>query len=126
MDHAAFWRIPRFPYIAGPIILFMATTKKATSSTAKTAATASRPITPLFGKENYRWMLIGIVIIALGLLLMSGGKSKDPNVFNPKEIYSFTRITLAPILILGGFVIEIFAIFKKDKTQAEPAAPKTN
>ena len=93
----------------------MATTKKATPSTAK-AATAPQPTTPLFGKENYRWMLIGIVIIALGLILMSGGKSKDPNVFNPKEIYSFTRITLAPILILGGFVIEIFAIFKKDKS----------
>jgi hypothetical protein len=63
-------------------------------------------------------MLIGIVLIALGLLLMGGGKSKDPNVFNPKEVYSFTRITIAPILILGGFVLEIFAIFRKDKKSA--------
>jgi len=54
----------------------------------------------------------------LGLILMGGGKSKDPNVFNPKEVYSFTRITLAPILILGGFVVEIFAIFRKDKKNA--------
>ena len=94
------------------------TTKKATSSTSRTPASVSRQNAPLFGKENYRWMLIGIVIIALGLLLMGGGKSKDPNVFNPKEVYSFTRITIAPILILGGFVIEIFAIFRKEKKSA--------
>jgi Protein of unknown function (DUF3098) len=102
------------------------TTKKTTSPATRTAATSraaapkatSRPNTPLFGKENYRWMLIGIVIIALGLILMGGGKSKDPNVFNPKEVYSFTRITIAPILILGGFVVEIFAVFRKDKKSA--------
>ena len=94
------------------------TTKKTTSSPSRTAATAPRQTAPLFGKENYRWMLIGIVLIALGLVLMGGGKSKDPNVFNPKEVYSFTRITIAPILILGGFVLEIFAIFRKDKKSA--------
>jgi len=70
---------------------------------------------PLFGKENYRWMLIGIVLVALGLILMAGGKSSDPNVFNPNEVYSFRRITLAPILILLGLGIEIYAIFKKSK-----------
>ncbi|HXB95733.1 MAG TPA: DUF3098 domain-containing protein [Puia sp.] len=92
----------------------MATTKKAAPAAAPAKAkTTVAPQTPLFAKENYRWMLIGLVAVALGLILMGGGKSKDPNVFNPKEIYSFTRITLAPILILGGFVIEIFAIFKK-------------
>jgi hypothetical protein len=95
------------------------TTKKATPSSSRTAHSAPRQNAPLFGKENYRWMLIGIVIIALGLILMSGGKSKDPNVFNPKEVYSFTRITIAPILILGGFVLEIFAIFRKDKKSAQ-------
>ena len=98
----------------------MATTKKATSSTTTSrAATAPRQNVPLFGKENYKWMLIGIVLIALGLFLMGGGKSKDPNVFNPKEVYSFTRITVAPILILGGFVIEIFAIFRKEKKSSQ-------
>lgn len=91
----------------------MATTKKAASSSTRVTTHSNLP---LFGKENYKWMLIGIVLIALGLFLMGGGKSKDPNVFNPKEVYSFTRITLAPILILGGFVIEIFAIFRKDKS----------
>jgi hypothetical protein len=77
----------------------------------------SKNYKPLFGKENYRWMLIGLVLILLGLLLMIGGKSKDPNVFNPSEVYSFRRITLAPILILAGFVLEIVGIFKKSKAQ---------
>jgi len=90
----------------------MATTKKPAQST-------SRQDAPLFGKENYRWMLIGIVIIALGLILMAGGKSKDPNVFDPKQVYSFTRVTVAPILILGGLALEIFAIFRKDKNSAQ-------
>jgi Protein of unknown function (DUF3098) len=99
----------------------MATTKKAAVNVKAAAAPARRPNTPLFGKENYKWMAIGLVAVALGLILMGGGKSKDPNVFNPNEIYSFRRITLAPILILGGFVIEIFAIFKKDKKETEKA-----
>ena len=72
---------------------------------------------PLFGKDNYRWMLIGLGVILLGLLLMIGGKSKDPNVFNTSEVYSFRRITLAPILILGGLALEIVGIFKKSKAQ---------
>ncbi len=76
----------------------------------------SRHYVPLFGKENYRWMIIGIVVMALGLILMVGGKSKDPNVFDPKEVYSFTRITVAPILILAGLALEIVAIFKKPKS----------
>ncbi|MBS1654667.1 MAG: DUF3098 domain-containing protein [Bacteroidetes bacterium] len=71
--------------------------------------------TAMFGKENYLWMLGGIVIMAIGLFLMAGGKSNDPNVFNKDEVYSFTRITVAPILILGGLVVEIFAIFRKPK-----------
>ena len=77
----------------------------------------SRNDKPLFGKENYRWMAIGMVIVLLGLLLMIGGKSKDPNVFDPSEVYSFRRITLAPILILAGLVLEIVGIFKKPKAQ---------
>lgn len=67
-----------------------------------------------FGKENYMWMLIGIGCIFLGFILMSGGGSKDPNVFNP-DIFSFRRITLAPIIVLIGFVVEIYAILKKTK-----------
>lgn len=63
-------------------------------------------------------MLIGAVVIILGLFLMSGGKSQDPNVFSEKEVYSTTRITIAPILIVLGLVIEIFAIMKKDRSNS--------
>lgn len=74
----------------------------------------------MFDKSNYMLMLAGVVSILVGFALMSGGASDDPNVFNAEEIYSFRRITLAPILVILGFVIEIYAIFKgkNDTTQA--------
>jgi membrane-bound ClpP family serine protease len=64
------------------------------------------------GKENLRLLIIGFLIIVIGFILMIGGKSSDPNLFD-KEIFSFQRITLAPILILFGFAFEIYAIMKK-------------
>ena len=64
------------------------------------------------GKHNYKLLAIGFAIIVIGFLLMLGGKSDDPNVFNEK-IFSFRRITLAPIVVLGGFIFEIWAIMKK-------------
>lgn len=66
----------------------------------------------LFGKTNYMWMGIGLVVLAIGFLLMAGGKSTDPNVFNKSGVYSPMRITVAPLLIIIGFIIEIFAIMK--------------
>jgi Protein of unknown function (DUF3098) len=69
----------------------------------------------LFGKENYVWIIAGLAVIALGLILMAGGRSDDPNQFLPGEVYSFRRITLAPILILLGLAMEVFAIFRKPK-----------
>ena len=69
----------------------------------------------LFGKENYMWMLAGIVVIILGFILMAGGKSADPKIFDPKEVYSTTRITIAPLLIISGFILEIVGIMKKPK-----------
>ena len=72
-------------------------------------------IEAIFEKDNYLWMLGGIVIMAIGLFLMAGGKSNDPNQFHPEEVYSTRRITIAPILILAGLVLEIFAIFRKPK-----------
>lgn len=69
----------------------------------------------LFGKENYMLMLGGLVILAIGFFLMAGGKSTDPNVFNDDDVYSTTRITIAPLLIIAGFIIEIFAIMRKPK-----------
>jgi len=74
-------------------------------------------VTPsIFSKDNYKWMLGGLVIMTLGMFLLAGGKSNDPNVFNKDAVYSTTRITIAPLLILAGLVIEIFAIFRKPKT----------
>jgi hypothetical protein len=67
------------------------------------------------GKENYLLLVIGFVIILVGFLLMSGGKAENPNVFNEKEIFSFRRITLAPMVVLFGFIFEIYAIMKKPK-----------
>ena len=67
----------------------------------------------LFGKENYLLMLGGLIILAIGFFLMAGGKSADPAVFNDNEVYSTTRITIAPLLIIAGFIIEIFAIMKR-------------
>ena len=65
-----------------------------------------------FGRRNYKFMFIGIAIIAVGFLLMSGGGSDDPNVFND-EIYNFRRIRLAPSLVIIGFVVEVYAILTK-------------
>jgi hypothetical protein len=74
-----------------------------------------KKIISIFDKQNYLWMIIGAVAIIAGFLLMIGGKSADPNVFNNDEVYSFRRITLAPILIVAGLIIEIYAIMKKPK-----------
>ena len=70
----------------------------------------------LFTKENYKWMLIGLAVLAVGFFLMSRGNGTKPQVFDPKEVYSPIRITLASLLIIAGFVIEIYAIMKKSKT----------
>ncbi|MBL0340250.1 MAG: DUF3098 domain-containing protein [Bacteroidetes bacterium] len=67
-----------------------------------------------FGRINYILMLSGIGLILLGFFLMSGGGSKDPNVFS-EDIFSPVRITIAPLLVLSGFVLEIYAIVKKSK-----------
>ena len=83
---------------------------------AKSSVTVSEKTSPaLFTRENYMWMLIGLIIMAIGMLLMAGGKNEDPNVFDTSKVYSTTRITIAPLLILAGLVIEIFAIFRKPK-----------
>jgi hypothetical protein len=66
------------------------------------------------GKENFKYIAIGVGILVIGFLLMSGGKTSDPNVFNP-EIFNFRRITLAPIVVVGGFMFIIWAIMKKPK-----------
>tara|TARA_B100001057_G_scaffold237307_2_gene237668 strand:+ start:618 stop:848 length:231 start_codon:yes stop_codon:yes gene_type:complete len=68
----------------------------------------------VFGKKNYQLMLLGLAFITLGFFLMSGGGSEDPNIFND-EIYNFRRIRVAPILVVFGFIIEVFAIMKNPR-----------
>ena len=70
----------------------------------------------LFDKINYKILLIGLAVIALGFILMSGGGSEDPNVFN-KDIFSLRRIRLAPAVVLLGFGITIYSILKNPKKQ---------
>lgn len=84
----------------------------------KPVVTAKKNIGPapiLFTSANYKWMAIGGIIIILGMILMSGGKSQDPNTFDPNVVYSTTRVTIAPILIIGGLLLELFAILHKPK-----------
>jgi hypothetical protein len=66
------------------------------------------------GKENYKLMAIGFAVIVVGFILMAGGKSHDPKVFS-SDIFSFRRIIFAPMVVLAGFVFEIYAIMKKPK-----------
>ncbi len=66
------------------------------------------------GAENYKLLAIGFGIIILGFILMIGGGSQNPEVFNP-EIFNFRRITLSPLILLAGFIFEIYAIMKKKK-----------
>lgn len=69
-------------------------------------------------RENYKLMIIGLGIIVLGFILMIGGGSDDPNVFS-EDIFSFRRITLAPIIVLFGFIFQIYAIMKRPKQEQE-------
>ena len=82
-------------------------------------ATKKKPVGELFGKENFKWMLIGVAVLIIGFVLMAGGGSDDPNVFAADEVYSTRRITIAPIIILLGLAIEIYAIFRQPKTPTE-------
>jgi hypothetical protein len=73
----------------------------------------------IFGKKNFKWMFIGLAFIALGFILMAGGGSKDPNVFN-EAIFSWRRIRLAPTLVLIGLGLQVYAILlNPDKDQSK-------
>ena len=86
------------------------------------AAKSAEPIDPVnqadfaFEKQNYLLLILGVLLIVLGFILMVGGGSDDPAVFN-YDMFNFQRMTLSPILIIGGFVVEIFAIMWKPKQQ---------
>ncbi|NOY50158.1 MAG: DUF3098 domain-containing protein [Chlorobi bacterium] len=68
----------------------------------------------VFNRGNYKLLLIGLALLVVGFVLMAGGGSDDPNVFN-YSLFNFQRLTLAPLLIIAGFVVEFFAIMKRPK-----------
>lgn len=70
-----------------------------------------------FGKQNYQILVVGVVLVVLGYVLMIGGGSDDPNQFHADEIFSTRRITVAPIVILLGFIVVLFGIMKKSKSE---------
>ncbi len=91
--------------------------KSSRTNTAAQKHPEANSLVPVFNKPNFLWMLGGIAVMIIGFLLMSGGRSTDPNVFDPNQVYSTTRITVAPILILAGLVILIIAIFRQPKNR---------
>jgi len=72
----------------------------------------NKEVTMVFEKKNYIFMAAGVALILLGLVLLAGGGSKDPEIFN-KEIFGVQRIVIAPAVMLAGFVLEIYAIMLK-------------
>ncbi len=88
---------------------------KANKSTEIPKKDAVRQAGSFFDRDNMLWMLIGAVVMIVGFFLMAGGKSDDPKVFDPNEVYSSRRITIAPIVILIGLAIEVYAIFRNPK-----------
>ena len=101
----------------------MATTKPQKGKPAAPAPAQSKPKTATvsnvpfqFSKENYLIMIVGIVVVIIGFVLMTGAANDNPAVFPKEEIYSFRRITLAPVVVIIGFLIEVYAILKRPKT----------
>lgn len=92
--------------------------KPKTSSSSWLRIPSSQNATLLFDRTNYIILGIGAVLIILGFILMSGGNT-DPKVFNEAEIYSFQRITLAPITVIAGFFVIVIAILKKPADSSE-------
>lgn len=100
----------------------MAKSKKKIITTNKTNLTATQSKTStsevakegtmIFGRENFKWILIGLALITFGMILMVGGSMPSPDVWDESLIYSHRRITLAPLVILTGLAVEIYAIFK--------------
>lgn len=74
-----------------------------------------------FTKQNYYIILAGLAIVVLGFILMSGGGSENANEFNAEELFSFRRITLAPIMVIAGYVVVVIGIMKRTNTTQEVA-----
>lgn len=78
----------------------------------------------LFDRSKYTWLIAGLLLTAVGFLLMIGGGSQDPNLFS-EDIFSFRRMTLAPIMVLAGYGLQVYAILKKTRNTADSPEQKT-
>ena len=103
---------PQPPKAAVPTRAQATPTAKAKASTP--SVLAQRNDTLVFGRETYKWMLIGLGIMAIGFICMSGGSMPSPDVWDESIIYSKTRTVLAPFLIMMGLGVQVYAIFKKN------------
>ena len=95
----------------------MATKKKkvlisSSSNTPRESIQKAKESNLVFGKETYKWLGIGIALVFIGMLLMIGGFNENPNVFDESELYSIRRTFIAPVVILSGLVVNIYALFK--------------
>lgn len=86
---------------------------RVSSTQRKTVSRSVLSFPLLFDKQNYLWMVIGVALIILGMVFMLGGQMKDPNVWDESVIYSFRRTVLAPVFIIAGLAVEIYAILKQ-------------
>ncbi len=93
-----------------------ATVPQAESTLDRAARNITKEVGPseplIFGKQNFLWMGIGAALIATGLLLMLGGQQLSPDVWDDNVIYSTRIVTIAPLVIIAGLIVEIYAIFK--------------
>ncbi len=101
----------------------MANIKKTSSSKPTNAPKVNPKFDFAFERINYIWMLVGVVLLALGYILLIGGGSDDPNVFN-YSLFNSQRLVVAPILMVAGIVVEIYAILLKPKQKNQEEAPK--
>ena len=76
-------------------------------------------------KENYKFIILGCVIVVLGFVLMSGGGTDNPNEFNAEELFSFRRITLAPFFVILGYIVVLYGVMKRPKA-SEDAIEQVN
>lgn len=79
-----------------------------------------------FTKQNYYIILAGLAVVVLGFILMSGGGSENANEFNEEELFSFRRITLAPIMVIAGYIVVAVGIMKKTNANSVASTEKDN
>jgi len=96
-------------------VIVSTTTTSDSSTSSRSSSLLQSSSKLLFGKENYKWVLIGVALIILGMLLMIGGFNENPNEWDESGIYGFRRTVLAPAVIIAGLIVNVIALFKKSE-----------